>query len=198
MPVETLVIVPTSRGARLRRECFPRLADTRERAVEDRFAGLEVPCSLAALLRTQVFPASGSALASGSVLLLQKFVDALFQRREIIRDAPRHFLSIRGEFDAADQIRRGLEANVDFSRKGFIERVLYRRALLRRQVKRAAHERRARRRLEGLGEALPSPSPSISRKRRVNTAPMRSSRLVVARSASALRAMANTSCARDG
>ena len=36
--------------------------------------------------------------------------------------------------------------------------------------------------------------PSISRKRRVNTSAKRSSRLVVARSVSALRAMANTSC----
>ena len=36
--------------------------------------------------------------------------------------------------------------------------------------------------------------PSISRKRRVNTSARRSSRLVVARSVSALRAMANTSC----
>ena len=43
------------------------------------------------------------------VLLFQKFVDAFFQRRQIIRDAPRHLLSTRGEFDSADHVRRGLE-----------------------------------------------------------------------------------------
>src|ERR1019366_6146695 len=87
------------------------------------------------------------------VLLFQKFVDAFFERGQIISDAPRHFLSIRGEFDSADQVRRGLEPDVDFSREGFVERILYRRALLRRQIKRAAHERGGRCCLEGVGEA---------------------------------------------
>src|ERR1035438_6823844 len=49
---------------------------------------------------------------------------------------------------------------------------------------------------EAVLRAAPRPSfalPSISRKRRVNTSPRRSSRLVVARSVSAFRAIANTS-----
>ena len=71
------------------------------------------------------------------VLFFQEIVDALFQRRQIIRDAPRHFLSIRGEFNAADQVWRGLEPDVDVSREGFVDRILYRRALFRRQVQRA-------------------------------------------------------------
>ena len=39
------------------------------------------------------------------------------------------------------------------SREGFVERILYRRALLRGQVERAAHQRGVGRRLKGLGEA---------------------------------------------
>src|SRR5664280_2828870 len=74
----------------------------------------------------------GLGLGFRLVLLFQKFADALFQRREVIGDAPSYFLSIRGEFDPADQVRRGLEPDADFSREGFIERVLYRRALLHR------------------------------------------------------------------
>ena len=88
------------------------------------------------------------------VLFFQEFTDALFQRREVIRDAPSNFLSIRGEFDTADQVRRGLEPDVDFGREGLVERLLDCRALLRRQVKRAAQERGLRRCLEGLAEAL--------------------------------------------
>ena len=85
------------------------------------------------------------------VLSFQELTDALFQRRKVIRDAPSNFLSIRGECDAADQVRRGLEPDVDFGREGLGERLLYRRALLRRQVERAAQERGLRRCLEGLG-----------------------------------------------
>ena len=96
----------------------------------------------------------GFRLAWLQLLLVKKFVDALFQRRQVIRDAPRHLLSVRGEFNAADQVRRGLEPDADFGREGLVERILYGRALLRGQVKRAAHERGVGRCLQGLGEAF--------------------------------------------
>jgi len=57
-------------------------------------------------------------------LRFQQFVDALFQRREVIRDAPSELLSIRGELDPADQIRRSLELDVDFRREGPVDRIL--------------------------------------------------------------------------
>src|ERR1039458_5010651 len=75
------------------------------------------------------------------VLLFQKFIDALFHRRQIIRDAPSHLMPIRGELNAADQVRRGLEPDANIGREGLVERILYGRALLRRHVKRAAHNR---------------------------------------------------------
>src|SRR5208283_4018732 len=80
-------------------------------------------------------------------------MDAFFHRRQIIGDAPRQLLSIRGELNAADQVGRGLEPEVDFSRESFVERILYYRSLFRRQVKRAAHERRSGGSLKSLTEA---------------------------------------------
>ena len=90
----------------LRREGFPRLADAGERAVEDALQAFRRAvhwrfCQASAL--------GCGCRRSGLALLFQQFADALLQRREIIRDAPRHLLSVRGEFDAADQVRRGLE-----------------------------------------------------------------------------------------
>ena len=87
------------------------------------------------------------------------------------------FLSIRREFDPADQVRRRLEPDLDLGRERLVERFLDRRALRRRQVKCAAHERGLGRCLEGPGETSFA-FPSIARRRRMNTSPMRSSRLV--------------------
>ena len=57
----------------------------------------------------------------------------------------------------ADQVRRGLEPDVDLSREGLAEGILYGRALLPRQVKSAAHKRGARRCLNGLERGVLSP-----------------------------------------
>jgi hypothetical protein len=112
----------------------------------------------------------GSVLASGLVLLFQQFIDALFQRRQIIRDAPRHLLSIRGEFDAADQVWRGLETDVDFSREGFVERILYRARCSAGRSK--ALRTSAGQTLVLRASARPAFASSFSsRKRRVNTSP---------------------------
>ena len=169
MPVATLVIVPTSRGV----SCGVNASRTwliPANALSKTFWRL-CQVSIAGHLSSAGFGSGLSASVSAQarwlgfrfVLLFQKFVDALFQRRQIIRDAPRHLLSIRGEFNAADQVWRGLEPDADFSREGFVERILYRRALLRRQVKRAAHERGVRRCLKGLAEACLSPGrPSLA------------------------------------
>ena len=63
-------------------------------------------------------------------------------------------MPIGGKFNAANQVWRGLEADADFSREGFVERVLYGRALVRRQVEGAAHRGGAGSGLESLAEGL--------------------------------------------
>ena len=70
------------------------------------------------------------------------------------------FLAVRREFDAADQLRRGLEPDADFGGEGLVERILDRRALLRWQFERAAHERRLGRRFESARRAVLSPGRS--------------------------------------
>ena len=85
--------------------------------------------------------------------LEKDFVDALFKECEVIRNAPNQLLSIRGELDSADQVRRGFESDVDFRREGVVERLLDHSTLLPRQVKCAAYERGVSRCLEGRGEA---------------------------------------------
>jgi hypothetical protein len=95
------------------------------------------------------------------VLFIQKFADALFQRRQIIRDAPRHLCPF--VVSSMPLIRSGAVSNLmDLSREGFVERILYRRALLRGQVKRAAHERGLGRCFQGLGEAFFASRPSLA------------------------------------
>jgi len=101
--------------------------------------------------------------------------------------------AVRGEFNAADQVRRGLKPDADFSREGFVERVLYSRALLRRQVKRTAHERGGGPCLKGLGEARFRFAVHLSQAASKHLA-QAFFRLVVARSINALRAIAKTSC----
>ena len=58
-----------------------------------------------------------------------------------ISDNPRcstqPFARFVDEFNAADQVSRGLKTDVDIGREGFVQRILYRCALLRGQVKRA-------------------------------------------------------------
>ena len=170
MPVAMLVIVPTSRGVSCGVNASRAWPNSGKRAVEDTLQAFRLGdhgCFVSGLgsfgldarfglgLRRLVL---GFRLWLGFrfrfVLFFQKLTDALFQRREVIRDAPGYFLSIRGEFDPADQVRRGLEPDVNFGREGLVERILDCRALRRRQVKRAAHERGLGRCLEGLAEAL--------------------------------------------
>src|SRR5271166_2890574 len=55
-------------------------------------------------------------------VLVQEFTGALFQRREIIVDAPGDLVSIRGELDAADQLRRGLELDLSVRGERFLHR----------------------------------------------------------------------------
>src|SRR5450759_270281 len=155
MPVAMLVIVPTSRGL----SCGVNASRTwliPANALSNTFWRLSGSMFMVLCFGLRFFRfrlGFGLRFSLGFVLLFQEFIDAFFQRHQIIGDAPRHLLSIRGEFNAADQIWRGLEPDVDFGREGFVERILYRRALFRRQVKRAAHERGGRRCLQGLGEA---------------------------------------------
>ena len=145
------VIVPTSRGVscgvKLSR-AWPMPANARSKTRCKLSGAVLIGCC-----RTACGSAVDLRCRLGRDRLVQQFADALFQRREIIRDAPRHLLSVRGEFDPADQIRRGLEAERDVGREGFVERLLYRRALLRGQVERAAHERGGGRGLQGRREA---------------------------------------------
>ena len=162
------------RGSELRREGFTHLADAREgvsktalQAFRRSAHGLCVLGLGSSGLRSGLAPASarrfGSGLACCVVLLLQELAHALLQRREVVRDAPAHLLPVRGELDPAHQIRRGLEPDADVRREGLVERVLDRRALLRGQLERAAHERGLGRRLEGLGRGSPSPGrPSLA------------------------------------
>ena len=128
MPVATLVIVPTSRGVSF--------------GVNASRTWL-IPANA---LSKSFWRLSGSMFISSSLHRARRSSPtSLFHRRQIIRDAPRHLLPIGGEFNAADQVWRGLEPDADFSREGFVERILYGRALVRGQVKRAAHHRRVRR-----------------------------------------------------
>ncbi len=71
----------------------------------------------------------GLVRPAGSRPRLQKFGDALLQRREIVRDAPGHLLSVGGEFDAADQLRRGLELDVNIRREVSLSAFCMRRVL---------------------------------------------------------------------
>src|ERR1035438_3214751 len=136
---------------------------------QKRFGGSQVPSSLALCSRLQLFEfllrlglrlnfRLGLRFRRGFgfrfVLLFQKLVDALLKRHQIIRDAPRHLLPIRGEFNADDQVWRGLKPDANFSRERFVERILYSRALLRRHVKRAPHNRRVGGCLKGRAEAF--------------------------------------------
>src|ERR1035441_219279 len=135
MPVATLVIVPTSRGV-----------------------SFGVNASRAWLIPANALSKSLWRL-SGPMFVnpcygLQQFAGALFHRRQIIRDAPRHLLPVRGEFNAADQVWRGLEPDANFSRKGLVERVLYGRALVRGQLKRAADYPGVRVCLQSLAEGF--------------------------------------------
>ena len=85
----------------------------------------------------------------GLGILVQKFAGALFQRRQIIRDAPGDLVSVGGEIDAADQLRRGLELDMSVRGEGFLHRTFDRGLLCRRQIERAMHAHRVVRRLEG-------------------------------------------------
>src|ERR1039457_3783361 len=114
MPVATLVIVPTSRGL----SCGVNASST-----------WLIPANA---LSNTFWRLSGSmffrlrlSFDYRFVVLFQEFIDTFFQRHEIIRDAPRHLFSSRGELNAADHVRRGLEPDVDVSREGFVERILY-------------------------------------------------------------------------
>ena len=95
------------------------------------------------------------------VLFFQKFVNAFFQRCEVIRDAPCHFFAIRGELDPIlTQVRcvsrtgRGMSAE-----KVSLEQAsLYRRALIGGQVGNVLHDRwRDQMPCQGLGRGPPLP-----------------------------------------
>ena len=181
MPMETLVIVPTSRGVncgvkassvrlipanawskmlcRLSGELFngpplgPHGPPVQASGLASGFGS-----GLASAFGSGLASAFGSGLASAfgsgldfgrSASSVQKFAGALFQRREIIRDAPGHLLSVGGEFDAADQLRRGLELDLSVRGEGFLHRTFDRALLCRRQIERAMHAHRVVRRLEG-------------------------------------------------
>ena len=109
-----VVIVPTSRGVSCGVKAPRTCAYASERAVEDALQAFRWQRSWSARLGSAFArPAqAGRLLAVRSAwlgfgfsltALFQQFVDALFQRREVVRDAPRHFLSVRGELDPADQ-----------------------------------------------------------------------------------------------
>ena len=108
---------------------------------------------LASAFGSGLASAFGSGLASrlgfGLGILVQKFAGALFQRRQIIRDAPGYLVSIGGEFDTADQLRRGLELDMSVRGERFLHRTFDRGPLCRRQIERAMHAHRVVRRLEG-------------------------------------------------
>jgi hypothetical protein len=110
MPVETLVIVPTSRGISCGVNASRPWLSLRTRWSKTlcRLSAAHVHWASSGVLQPQT-SAWTFGFGFGLVLLLQQFADALFQRRQIIRDAPRHLLSIRGEFDTADHVWRGLE-----------------------------------------------------------------------------------------
>src|SRR5580704_17598266 len=96
--------------------------------------------------RSANFRARGS-LAFRDGLFIQKFTNAPFEGREVIRDAPRNLLAVRGELNPTDKIRSGLKTDADFRSEGFVESILYGSALLRRQIESAAYQPRVRRRL---------------------------------------------------
>ena len=120
----------------MRRERFPHLADAGKHPVE-------------IVLEALGFHGHW-LIVSG----LQQFTDALFHRRQIVRDTPRHLLPIGGEFNAADQVWRGLETDADFRRECLVERVLYGGALVRGKFEGAAHDTGDRGRPEGLAEGI--------------------------------------------
>ena len=64
-----------------------------------------------------------------------------------------YLLSVPDEFDPRDQFRRDLEAEMDFGPDNFVQRLLYRGALLRWQGERAANNGGLGCRLQGFGEA---------------------------------------------
>ena len=188
MPVATLVIVPTSRGVELRREALRAPGRSRRTRGRRRSAGCQARRSSA------ILPLASASCARRSPTL-----------SPATRGSPRcstpTFCPLA--VSSIPLTRSGAVSNRTWTvgREGLVERVLDRGALLRRQLERAAHDRRLGRRLRAPRPALSFAWPSISRRRRVNTSPMRSSRLVVARSVSALRAIANTSSwvrRRDG
>src|SRR5580698_5614288 len=80
--------------------------------------------------RSANIQARGS-LAFRDGLSIQKFTNAPFEGREVIRDAPGNLLAVRGELNPTDQIRSGLKTDADFRSEGFVESILYGRALLR-------------------------------------------------------------------
>src|SRR5579872_4245973 len=98
------------------------LGSARQMLCRNRSGGSQVPCSLALSDRPR-FCRFRPCLDFRFVF--QKLVDALFKRRQIIRDAPSQLLPVRSEFNAADQVWRSLEPDAYFSREGFVERVLY-------------------------------------------------------------------------
>src|SRR5271157_6568016 len=91
----------------------------------------------------------GFGLRLGLGILVQKFARALFQRREIIRNAPGYLVSIGGEFNTADQLRRGLELDMSVRGERYLYRTFDRGPLCRRQIEGAMHAHRVVRRLEG-------------------------------------------------
>ena len=130
MPIETFVIVPTSRGV----SCGVNAANVRLMPANAwsksacRFSGKLFMSALGAdhrrAIKRSVRSASYAWLAKGWQDRFARSHRALFQRREIIRDAPGHLLSVGGQFDAADQFRHGLELDVNISREGFVDRFL--------------------------------------------------------------------------
>src|SRR5271157_5845383 len=91
----------------------------------------------------------GFGLWLGLGLLVQKFAGALLQRRQVIRDAPGYLVSIGGEINAADQLRRGLELDLSLRAESFLHRTFDRGPLCRRQIEGAMHAHRVVRCFEG-------------------------------------------------
>ena len=110
MPVDTLVIVPTSCGV----SCGAKAA--RARLIPEN-ASSKTSCRFwgrahglfAAGLGVRSSAAAGSWLR-GSAFSFRSSPTAFSSDDEIIGDAPREFLPVGGELDATDEVRRGLEA----------------------------------------------------------------------------------------
>ena len=131
----------------LRRECFPHLAIPAKARSKNSVSSQasdhwRFVSGLGSSGLDQFWPRSsarfGFRLGLGFrfrfVFFFQKFTDILFQRGQIIRDAPSNFLSTRRELYNAHQVGRGLEPHWNFSREGLVDRILYCGALLLRQV----------------------------------------------------------------